>query len=65
MPIDRKVHTERLILFDKAGRRRGVFSTTEPAQMAALKRGIDLLLAESPVVTKPEKKVVVIGGDDL
>lgn len=46
MPIDRKVHTERFILVDRQGRRRGIFNYSEPAQMAALAKGIDLLLAE-------------------
>jgi protein SCO1/2 len=46
MPIDRRVHTERLILVDRSGRRRGIYSTGEPAQMRALRRMIDQLLGE-------------------
>ena len=46
MPIDRKVHTERLILVDRSGRRRGIYSTGQPAQMQALRKKIDQLLAE-------------------
>ena len=48
MPIDRKVHTERLLLIDRQGVRRGIFSTGDPAQMLALKKGVDKLLAEKP-----------------
>jgi len=62
MPIDRKVHTERLILVDRSGRRRGVFSTGDPAQMVALKRGIDKLLAEKPEEKSPEAKAAAGGS---
>jgi cytochrome oxidase Cu insertion factor (SCO1/SenC/PrrC family) len=48
MPIDRKVHTERLLLIDRQGVRRGIFSTGDPAQMLALKKGVDKLLDEKP-----------------
>jgi cytochrome oxidase Cu insertion factor (SCO1/SenC/PrrC family) len=48
MPIDRKVHTERLLLIDRQGVRRGIFSTGDPAQMIALKKGVDKLLDEKP-----------------
>lgn len=48
MPIDRKVHTERLILVDRSGHRRGIYSTGEPAQMKALRKKVDELLAEQP-----------------
>jgi protein SCO1/2 len=48
MPIDRKVHTERLLLIDRQGVRRGIFSTGDAAQMLALKKSVDKLLAEKP-----------------
>jgi protein SCO1/2 len=54
MPIDRKVHTERLLLIDRQGVRRGLFSTGDPSQMLALKKGVDKLLAEKPS-SAPEK----------
>ena len=47
MPIDRKVHTERLILVDGSGRRRGIYSTGDPAQMTALRRTVDQLLRKN------------------
>jgi hypothetical protein len=58
MPIDRKVHTERLLLIDRNGVRRGIFSTGDPAQMLALKKGVDKLLAETPepVAEKPRSQ---------
>ena len=64
MPIDKKVHTERLVLFDKAGHSRGYFATNQPTEMAALRRGVDELLAETPAEANPPKKVVIVGGDD-
>lgn len=54
MPIDRKVHTERLILVDRSGRRRGIYSTGEEAQMRALKKMVAQLLNETPVGEQPE-----------
>jgi cytochrome oxidase Cu insertion factor (SCO1/SenC/PrrC family) len=46
MPVDKKVHTERLTLVDRAGRPRGNFNTGNEAQMRALRQQLDELLAE-------------------
>jgi cytochrome oxidase Cu insertion factor (SCO1/SenC/PrrC family) len=62
LAIDRKVHSEKLSLFDHWGYRRGVFSTGDASQMAALKRGVDKLLAETEP-PKMEKRVVTAGDD--
>jgi protein SCO1/2 len=53
MPIDRKVHTERLILVDRKGTRRGFYNTSDPAQMTALRKQIKLVLAEKVLAEKP------------
>jgi cytochrome oxidase Cu insertion factor (SCO1/SenC/PrrC family) len=57
MPIEKKVHTERLMVFDRSGRPHGPFSTGEPAQMLALKRTVDKLLAEPVEAAKQGEPV--------
>ncbi|HEY5315242.1 MAG TPA: SCO family protein [Pirellulales bacterium] len=64
MPIERKVHTERLILVDRSGRRRGIYSTGEPAQMRALRKMIDKLLVEKTAAADaPSGKDAPVGKD--
>ncbi|HEX3654224.1 MAG TPA: SCO family protein [Pirellulales bacterium] len=63
MPIERKVHTERLILVDRSGRRRGIYSTSEPAQMRALRKMIDQLLDEKSGAAVDEKGGASSGKD--
>ncbi|MBI2824860.1 MAG: SCO family protein [Planctomycetia bacterium] len=43
-----KMHTERVMLVDRASKLRGLYLTSDPTQTLALKRKIKELLAESP-----------------
>ena len=56
MPIDKKVHTERLTLVDRAGKPRGTYNTADAIQMHAMKKKIDELLAE-PAAEKPAANI--------
>lgn len=51
VPVGPKMHTERVILVDKGSKVRGMYITSDPAQMLTLKRQIGELLAEQA----PEK----------
>ncbi len=51
VPVGPKMHTERVILVDKGSNVRGMYITSDPAQMLTLKRQIGELLAEKA----PEK----------
>ncbi|MBS0207330.1 MAG: SCO family protein [Planctomycetes bacterium] len=46
MPIDKKVHTERLTLFDRRGKPRGTFNTAVTAQMITLRKQLEVVLKE-------------------
>jgi len=46
VPVGPKMHTERVILIDKASNVRGYYLTSDPSQMLALKRKLRDLLAE-------------------
>ena len=48
VPVGPKMHTERVILVDKASNVRGMYITSDATQMLALNRKIKQLLIETP-----------------
>ena len=65
VPVDKQVHSEKLILQDRWGNIRGRYHWDNAADVAELKRKLSQLLAEtSPPPEEPMKQVKPVDADD-
>ena len=63
VPVAKQVHTDRLVVFDREGRRRGAFRFSEPAEMSKLRKLVPLLLADPPSASAENAELETAGDD--
>lgn len=68
VPVDEQTHTEKFLVFDKRGEKRGAFNWNRSAELGELRTLVDKLLAETEEAAAPDEptdgKPVAAGADE-
>ena len=57
VPLDRLVHSEKLLIYDKWGNKRGIFDWKDPNHMIQLRKQVRELLNETDAPEDPQPVV--------